>query len=102
MQIELYRLFVFYYFILRFTRGLHEAVFCPKRRITRVDKKSLQNLHKVLDLCGFYGYYMSRYSGIVQSVEQRTVNPYVTGSSPVARAKEFRRKPRRFAAFFFT
>ena len=30
------------------------------------------------------------------------VNPYVTGSSPVARAKEFRRKPRRFAAFFFT
>ncbi len=30
---------------------------------------------------------MSRYSGIVQSVEQRTVNPYVTGSSPVARAK---------------
>ncbi len=43
---------------------------------------------------------MPRYSGIVQSVEQRTVNPYVTGSSPVARAKEFRRKPRRFAAFF--
>ena len=30
---------------------------------------------------------MPRYSGIVQSVEQRTVNPYVTGSSPVARAK---------------
>ena len=29
---------------------------------------------------------MQRYSGIVQSVEQRTVNPYVTGSSPVARA----------------
>ena len=27
------------------------------------------------------------HSGIVQSVEQRTVNPYVTGSSPVARAK---------------
>ena len=26
------------------------------------------------------------HSGIVQSVEQRTVNPYVTGSSPVARA----------------
>ena len=31
-------------------------------------------------------YYSVRYSGIVQSVEQRTVNPYVTGSSPVARA----------------
>lgn len=27
------------------------------------------------------------HSGIVQSVEQWTVNPYVTGSSPVARAK---------------
>ena len=31
-------------------------------------------------------YHMQRYSGIVQSVEQWTVNPYVTGSSPVARA----------------
>ena len=31
---------------------------------------------------------MPRYSGIVQSVEQRTVNPYVTGSSPVARATD--------------
>ena len=30
---------------------------------------------------------MPCYSGIVQSVEQWTVNPYVTGSSPVARAK---------------
>ena len=29
---------------------------------------------------------MQRYSGIVQSVEQRTVNPYVVGSSPTARA----------------
>ena len=39
---------------------------------------------------------MPRYSGIVQSVEQRTVNPYVTGSSPVARAKNskgFKRNP---------
>ena len=41
---------------------------------------------------------MSRYSGIVQSVEQRTVNPYVTGSSPVARATIYRR----FLRFFFT
>ena len=31
-------------------------------------------------------YYKQRYSGIVQSVEQRTVNPYVVGSSPTARA----------------
>ena len=30
---------------------------------------------------------MPCHSGIVQSVEQWTVNPYVTGSSPVARAK---------------
>ena len=29
------------------------------------------------------------HSGIVQSVEQWTVNPYVTGSNPVARAKIF-------------
>ena len=28
-----------------------------------------------------------------------TVNPYVTGSSPVARATDFRHKPRRFVAF---
>ena len=90
----------FIIFILRFTRGLHGGHFCPKMRISGTDKKCLQNVQKVLDLCGFYGYYISRYSGIVQSVEQRTVNPYVTGSSPVARAKEFRRKPRRFAAFF--
>ena len=41
---------------------------------------------------------MPRYSGIVQSVEQRTVNPYVTGSSPVARATIYRR----FLRFFFT
>ena len=41
---------------------------------------------KSLDLCVCLIYYKQRYSGIVQSVEQRTVNPYVTGSSPVARA----------------
>ena len=64
----------FIIFILRFTRGLHGAIFCPKMRISGTDKKCLQNVQKVLDLCGFYGYYMSRYSGIVQSVEQRTVN----------------------------
>ena len=63
----------FIIFILRFTRGLHGAIFCLKMRISGTDKKCLQNVQKVLDLCGFYGYYMSRYSGIVQSVEQRTV-----------------------------
>ena len=41
---------------------------------------------------------MPCYSGIVQSVEQRTVNPYVTGSSPVARATVYPR----FLGFFFT
>ena len=40
---------------------------------------------------------MQRYSGIVQSVEQRTVNPYVVGSSPTARA----RISPDFWAFFF-
>ncbi len=33
-------------------------------------------------------YYLHRNSGIVQSVEQRTVNPYVAGSSPAARATD--------------
>ena len=48
---------------------------------------------------------MPRYSGIVQSVEQRTVNPYVTGSSPVARATKFKgfsRTPFSFALAFAT
>ena len=48
---------------------------------------------------------MPRYSGIVQSVEQRTVNPYVTGSSPVARAKiskGFTRNPFSFTFVFAT
>ena len=44
---------------------------------------------------------MSRYSGIVQSVEQRTVNPYVTGSSPVARAKDLCRTPAGLRHFSF-
>ena len=42
---------------------------------------------------------MQRYSGIVQSVEQRTVNPYVAGSSPAARAKIYRRFLRFFVCF---
>ena len=46
--------------------------------------------HKTLDLLSEQIYYMPRYSGIVQSVEQRTVNPYVAGSSPAARAKKFK------------
>ena len=41
-----------------------------------------------------------RDSAIFETTVQFPVNPYVTGSSPVARAKKFRRKPRRFAAFF--
>ena len=44
-------------------------------------------LLKGLDFWFFLVYYRQRYSGIVQSVEQRTVNPYVVGSSPTARAK---------------
>ena len=47
-----------------------------------MDKKNTWNgIKKVIWYAGC--------SGIVQSVEQRTVNPYVTGSSPVARAKDF-------------
>ena len=47
----------------------------------------LHIFEKSLDFCGKLIYYSVRYSGIVQSVEQRTVNPYVAGSSPAARAK---------------
>ena len=43
-------------------------------------------MKKVLALGFNKVYYKQRYSGIVQSVEQRTVNPYVVGSSPTARA----------------
>ncbi len=39
-------------------------------------------------------------SSIVQSVERRTVNPYVTGSSPVGGAKF--RKARFMRAFCFS
>ena len=46
-------------------------------------------MKKVLALGFNKVYYKQRYSGIVQSVEQRTVNPYVTGSSPVARATSY-------------
>ena len=50
------------------------------------DTQHYDNVQKMLDLYNILIYYSVRYSGIVQSVEQRTVNPYVTGSSPVARA----------------
>ena len=43
-------------------------------RISGADNFCLQNVQDTLNLWGFYSYYMSRYSGIVQSVEQRTVN----------------------------
>ena len=85
----------------RFTYCLHQHKKCPKTQNPGADKNCLQNIQKVLDLCGFYGYYMSRYSGIVQSVEQRTVNPYVTGSSPVARATIYVAKSLISRRFFF-
>ena len=53
------------------------------------DFRDLSVFEKSLDFCYFLIYYSVRYSGIVQSVEQRTVNPYVTGSSPVARATSY-------------
>ena len=51
------------------------------------DFRDLYIFEKSLDLYNKLIYYSVRYSGIVQSVEQRTVNPYVVGSSPTARAK---------------
>ncbi len=62
------------------------------------NKKQVKQIKKLLDLTHKTVYYSACYSGIVQSVEQRTVNPYVTGSSPVARATIYRR----FLRFFFT
>ncbi len=49
-------------------------------------KKNCIYIKKTLEIGFNKVYYTVRYSGIVQSVEQRTVNPYVPGSSPVARA----------------
>ena len=46
--------------------------------------------------------YQSKYSSLAQSVEQRTVNPRVTGSSPVGGAsKEGIQQDAFFAAFFY-
>ena len=67
-----------------FTHTLHRG---PKYTGFFADFRDLYIFEKSLDFCDFLIYYSVRYSGIVQSVEQRTVNPYVTGSSPVARAK---------------
>ena len=66
-----------------FTHTLHTD---PKYTGFFADFWAAHNFEKSLDFCGQLIYYSVRYSGIVQSVEQRTVNPYVTGSSPVARA----------------
>ena len=66
-----------------FTHTLHRG---PKYTGFFADFRDLYIFEKSLDFCDFLIYYSVRYSGIVQSVEQRTVNPYVTGSSPVARA----------------
>ena len=61
-----------------------------KCRGNRISQKLINFACEYLKEIGFNKvYYTVRYSGIVQSVEQRTVNPYVTGSSPVARAKNF-------------
>ena len=65
---------------------LHTRRARPKYTGFFADFRDLYIFEKSLDFCDFLIYYSVRYSGIVQSVEQRTVNPYVTGSSPVARA----------------
>ena len=57
--------------------------------------------------CSDYTPQPAEYQGKLQLIKKNlspeigTVNPYVTGSSPVARAKKFRRKIVDFAAFFF-
>ena len=57
----------------RFTSGLHEDTKLVKTTIFKAHKISSFKYHKMLDFCGSWVYYMPRYSGIVQSVEQRTV-----------------------------
>ncbi len=66
-----------------FTHTLHMG---PKHTGFFADFRDLYIFEKSLDFCGQLIYYSVRYSGIVHSVEQRTVNPYVVGSSPTARA----------------
>ena len=81
-----------------FTHTLHRG---PKYTGFFADFRNLHIFEKSLDFCDFLIYYSFRYSGIVQSVEQRTVNPYVTGSSPVARATNSVAKSLILRRFFF-
>ena len=67
------------------TRYTWAMLHSENRRIPP-DTQYYDNVQKTLDFWDFLIYYSVRYSGIVQSVEQRTVNPYVAGSSPAARA----------------
>ena len=54
-----------------FTHTLHRR---PKYTGFFADFRDLYIFEKSLDFCDFLIYYSVRYSGIVQSVEQRTVN----------------------------
>ena len=47
-----------------------------KNRRFPPDTQHYDNIQKKLDFWDFLIYYSVRYSGIVQSVEQRTVNPF--------------------------
>ena len=74
------------------TQSLADGVFrvgrCPPLNC-RLMQQSAKKVQTGFDIANRYRYYAPRSnnSSVVQSVERRTVNPYVTGSSPVRGAR---------------
>lgn len=62
---------------------------CRKSPLWRLFQQSHEFMKKSFDMirCGRYYAPRSNDSSVVQSVERRTVNPYVTGSNPVRGAR---------------
>ena len=63
--------------------------FAKNARFGEIVSKRTRRAHTAFDMRRVHRYYAPRShdSSVVQSVERRTVNPYVTGSSPVRGAK---------------
>lgn len=66
----------------------------------------IYSLKHTIDIRGFISYHKNLRKPaeirIFLTNQFMTVNPYVTGSSPVARTKDLCCNPRRVAAFFLT
>ena len=60
-------------------------IFSNYARFAEIVSNQTQGAHTSFDMLLRHRYYSPRShdSSVVQSVERRTVNPYVTGSSPV-------------------